>query len=68
MDDKKNRSGFDRRSVTERRVAYDLDYFTKGGKERRQWVDRRWRKEMRKGWIRVSKWSSVDLKSCNPKP
>jgi hypothetical protein len=66
--DRKERSGIDRRSGKDRRDAYDLDYFLKGGKERRRWVERRWRKELRKGWIRISRWSSVDLSSCNPKP
>lgn len=66
--DRKSRSGIDRRKGEERRVLYNLDYFLQGRKERRQWVDRRWRKELRKGWIRVSKWISVDLRSCNPKP
>jgi hypothetical protein len=67
MEDK-NRSGFDRRTGEDRRSAYDLDHFLKGGKERRHYVERRWRKEMRKGWIRISKWSSVDPRTCNPKP
>ena len=66
--DEKDRSGMDRRSGGDRRDAYDLDYFLQGGKERRQWVERRWRKEMRKGWVRINKWSSVDPKTCNPKP
>ena len=66
--ERKYRSGIDRRSGDDRRTAYDMNYFLRGGRERRQWVDRRWRKEMRKGWIRIGKWSSVDLRSCNPKP
>jgi hypothetical protein len=66
--DEKKRSGVDRRSGEDRRQAYDLDYFLRGGTERRHWVERRWRKEMRRGWIRVSKWSSVDPRTCNPKP
>jgi len=66
--ERKMRSGIDRRCGDDRRSTYSLDYFLQGGKERRQYVDRRWRKEMRKGWIRISKWSSVDLHSCNPNP
>lgn len=66
--DEKNRSGVDRRSGEDRRQAYDLDHFLQGGQERRHWVERRWRKEMRKGWIRISKWSSVDPRTYNPKP
>lgn len=66
--DEKDRTGMDRRSGEDRRDAYDLDYFLQGGKERRHWVERRWRKEMRKGWIRINKWSSVDPRTCNPKP
>lgn len=66
--EKKARLGGDRRSGEERRTVYSLDYFLQGRKERRKWVDRRWRRELRKGWVRVSKWSSVDFHSCNPKP
>ena len=66
--DKNARSEIDRRCGEDRRTTYNLDYFLQGGKERRQWVDRRWRKEMRKGWIRISKWSSIDLRACNPNP
>jgi len=65
---KKKRTSIDRRSDTDRRKVYDLDYFVKGGKERRRYVDRRWRKEMRVNWVRVGKWSSVDLRACNPSP
>ncbi len=64
----KKRSGVDRRRGEARRRAYDLDYFLNGGSERRRYVDRRWRKEMRSGWVRVTKWSSIDVRFCNPKP
>jgi hypothetical protein len=52
------RSAKDRRSDNERRDTYDLDYFLDGGIERRRFNERRWRAEMRKGWVRVSRWSS----------
>lgn len=52
------RSPKDRRSGNERRDTYDLDYFLDGGGERRRFNERRWRAEMRKGWVRVSRWSS----------
>lgn len=64
----KKRSGLDRRNGKDRRQTYDLDYFLKNGEERRRYVDRRWRKEMRSGWIRVTKWSSIDVRFCDPKP
>jgi len=50
---------FDRRSETDRRVAYKLGYFTEGGAERRRYQDRRAQEERRSDWIRVSEWSSV---------
>jgi len=49
----------DRRSGEDRRQAYDLDYFPRGGTERRSGKERRLREERRDGWVRVSKWSSV---------
>ena len=52
------RSGFDRRTGEERRRVLSLDYFV-NGKERRIGAERRRRGEMRKGWFRVNKWSSV---------
>ena len=52
------RSSKDRRSSSERRDAHHPDYFLKGGTERRRFVERRWRAEMRKGWVRISRWSS----------
>jgi len=56
----------DRRSGEERREIYDIDYFANGGTERRQAVDRRKTKERRKGYVKVSKWSSVRSEN-NPK-
>ena len=52
------RSGVDRRSGEERRKVYSFDYFSKGGVERRHFKERRSKKERRRGWIRVSDWSS----------
>ena len=55
------RSFFDRRSGSDRRKAYRLGFFLKGGIEKRSGVERRSRDEKRKGWVRVDKWSSVQL-------
>jgi hypothetical protein len=57
------RSPKDRRSGLERRDAYHLDYFLKGGTERRRFMERRWRAEMRKGWVRISRWSSKKIEN-----
>ena len=51
----------DRRQHEDRRSAYDLDYFSNGGVERRGLKERRNKVERRKGWIRVDKWASFDL-------
>ena len=51
---------FDRRRLDSRRAVYSLDYFAKGGVERRKNTDRRKSHlDRRKGWIRISKWSSI---------
>jgi len=50
----------DRRSGNDRRKSYSLDYFSKGGTERRgSKEDRRINPERRDRWIRVTDWSSV---------
>jgi|GEM_PF-1875842 len=50
----------DRRSGGDRRDSYSLDYFSKGGVERRRrYGDRRRNPERRHKWIRVTDWSSV---------
>jgi hypothetical protein len=54
------RSRIDRRSLSDRRVAHDLDYLSGGGIERRSWKERRSSAEQRKGWLRAEAWSSVD--------
>jgi hypothetical protein len=57
------RSAMDRRSGEDRRKAYDLDYFSNGGVERRNWKERRCNVERRVDWTRVSKWASVPHKA-----
>jgi len=57
------RSDMDRRSGEDRRRAYDLDYFSNGGVERRNCKEKRSNVERRVGWTRVSKWSSVSPKA-----
>jgi len=57
------RSDMDRRSGEDRRREYDLDYFSTGGVERRNWKEKRSNVERRVGWTRVSKWSSVSPKA-----
>jgi hypothetical protein len=52
--------GVDRRALNDRRRAHDLNYFTDGGEERRRWQERRYQLvEPRKGWVRVSDWTSA---------
>ena len=56
------RSNQDRRSGDDRRRAYSIDYFRNGGVERRDYKagDRRGRtKERRRGWIQITRWSSM---------
>jgi hypothetical protein len=52
-------SRLDRRSGEDRRKTYSLDYFVKGGKERRQAEERRHKDERRDEWLRIDKWYSV---------
>lgn len=49
----------DRRSGSDRREAYDLDYFDQDGAERRSGKVRRQQNERRCQCVRVSEWSSV---------
>ncbi len=49
----------DRRMVEDRRQMYTPAYFDKRGIERRYGKERREKAERRKGYIRVSNWSSV---------
>jgi hypothetical protein len=53
------RSSIDRRSGFDRRKIHNLDYFQKGGMERRSWKERRSNKERRKNWVRGAEWASV---------
>ena len=56
------RTGVDRRSQIERRQVYSIDYFIKGGVERRRGVERRKnRRDRRTGWVRVNDWVSVPV-------
>lgn len=57
--DRKLRSPIDRRSGLDRRKAHDLDYFLRGGVEKRSWKERRSKLERRKDWTRASEWVSV---------
>jgi hypothetical protein len=52
------RSPVERRSDTDKRVAFSSKYFKRGGKERRQTDERRADEERRDGWMRVGKWRS----------
>jgi hypothetical protein len=55
------RSAFDRRTGEDKRMRYNLDYFTEGGQERRKGKERRQIGERRRNWARVYKWCSVFL-------
>jgi hypothetical protein len=55
------RSSLDRRSGIDRRRAYRLGLFMKYADEKRSGDERRSRDERRKGWVRVDRWSSVEL-------
>lgn len=59
----KRYSDIDRRSGVDRRKAHKLEYFMRGGMERRSFRERRSIKERRMGWVRVSDWCSVRLES-----
>jgi hypothetical protein len=56
------RTGFDRRSDSDRRSSYSLDFFGEKVVERRQGTDRRKDQEKRLNWTRVTKWVSVPFK------
>jgi hypothetical protein len=53
------RSRVERRSDSDKRIAFSSKYFKRGGKERRQTDERRVHGERRDGWMRVGKWRSV---------
>jgi hypothetical protein len=52
----------ERRSGKDRRRIFSLHrFFYKGSERRKALHDRRLQEERRVGWIRISRWSSVDL-------
>ena len=55
------RTGMDRRSLSDGRRLFKLRSPLFFGPERRSRQDRRFRSEKRKGWIRVSNWSSKNF-------
>lgn len=61
----KKRSAIDRRTGDDRRQVYNMDYFQAFGIERRLNVEGRRNnlEESRKNWVRVTRWSSVYVKS-----
>ena len=55
-------TGIDRRSPIDRREAYNLNYFEEDGAERRKGRERRRQtKEPRRGWVRISDWTSAAI-------
>ncbi len=56
----------DRRSGDDRRKVCDLDFFEKGGIERRSGGESRQRGDRRIQCVNVSKWSSVCPKTKSP--
>ena len=56
-----DRAFLERRSGKERRRRVQIQRFFFKGLERRSTNDRRENEERRRGWIRVSKWSSAPL-------
>ena len=57
--EKRRRRWVDRRSGDDRRVIYSLNYFAKGGVERRIGDERRQQGERRADCFRVTRWSSI---------
>ena len=56
----KDRSVRDRRSGEDRRTTYDLNYFFKGGIERRKMQKRRrQRVDRRKKWVMIDTYASI---------
>jgi hypothetical protein len=52
----------ERRTGKSRRKIFNLHrFFYKGPERRKALRDRRLQEERREGWIRISKWSSVNL-------
>ena len=55
------RAFLERRSGKDRRRIFSLHRYFYRGTERRTLNDRRVNEERRDGWVRISKWSSVNL-------
>ena len=55
------RSFSDRRSGKARRKVFSLHRFFYKGSQRRRLQDRRSPEERRDGWVRISRWSSVEM-------
>ena len=55
------RAFLERRSGKDRRRIFSLHRHFYRGTERRDLNDRRVNEERRDGWVRISKWSSVNL-------
>jgi hypothetical protein len=56
----------ERRAGKDRRRTFNLNRFLYRGSERRKALqDRRTLEERRDGWVRISKWSSVNLRVLN---
>ena len=54
----------ERRIGNDRRRIFSLHrFFYKGPERRNALYDRRSQKERRDGWVRISKWSSVEIES-----
>jgi len=52
----------ERRAVKDKRRVFSLHrFFYKGPERRNAHYDRRLQKERRDGWVRISKWSSVEI-------
>ena len=57
-----HRASSERRSGQDRRRIFSLHrFFYKGPERRNTFYDRRSQEERREGWVRISKWSSVNL-------
>ena len=57
------RASSERRSGKNRRRIHSLHRYFYKGPERRILKDRRTHDERRDGWVRISKWSSVEIQS-----
>jgi hypothetical protein len=56
-----SRAFLERRSGKDRRKVFSLHHFLYKGLERRTIQDRRSHEERRDGWVRINRWSSVNL-------